>query len=192
MNFRSDRLPLFRSHYLLTLFFLILLNQASNAQSRRDLSVFGYFQGSFRYGSEERVRQQIKAASFALQQLNLLFRKEFNPSFSAFVNMEALNSYSSADGWGSLRFSEAWARYRANKELNVKVGLQVPIFNNLNDIRTRTPLLPYVFPAVRIRICLQHYLTHRRFHSQPSLFFGQWRFDVTQQNSIRLHSVCRK
>ena len=134
---------------LIALSATVLFVQSSASQVTRDLSVFGYFQGNFRYGSESITNDKGKLSSYSLQQLNLLFRKEFGSSFSSFVNMESLNTYSSADGWGSLKFSEAWVRYNHDKALNIKVGLQIPTFNNLNDIKNRTPLLPYILrPAV--------------------------------------------
>ena len=137
----------FRS--LITLSATVLFAQPAASQIASDLSVFGYFQGNFRYGSESITTDKGKISSYSLQQLNFLFRKEFGSSFSSFVNMESLNTYSSADGWGSLKFSEAWIRYNHDRALNIKVGLQVPTFNNLNDIKNRTPLLPYILrPAV--------------------------------------------
>ncbi|MDH3216900.1 MAG: hypothetical protein OEN01_11525, partial [Candidatus Krumholzibacteria bacterium] len=46
--------------------------------------------------------------------------------------------------WGAFNLEEAWVRYRASKEFNLKVGLQIPEFNHLNEINNRTPLLPYI------------------------------------------------
>jgi len=34
--------------------------------------------------------------------------------------------------------------YHSSNQFKLKLGLQVPIFNNLNEIKNRTPLLPYI------------------------------------------------
>lgn len=129
----------------------LMLLQASPAlsQSRDKLYVYGYFQAQYRLGAEELGGIRTKTNSFSLQQLNLLFSKNLGKSYSGFVDIESLNSFSSADGWGSLKLSEAWVRYHKGRAFMIKVGLQVPTFNNLNDIKNRTPLLPFILrPAV--------------------------------------------
>jgi hypothetical protein len=47
-----------------------------------------------------------------------------------------------------MKFSEAWLSFYPKRALYIKLGLQVPVFNNLNDIKNRTPLLPYLFRPV--------------------------------------------
>lgn len=107
-----------------------------------DLNVFGYFQPQFFYESETDF--QSARNSFLLQQLNLFFQKDLGRRLTSFVNFEAVNSYSSDQEWGSFRLEEAWVRYRQSQNLSVRIGLQIPIFNNLNEIKNRTPLIPYV------------------------------------------------
>ncbi|MEM6646653.1 MAG: hypothetical protein AAF730_10405 [Bacteroidota bacterium] len=70
--------------------------------------------------------------------------KSFTPSFSAFLNLQLTNSFSTADDWGEFRIEEAWLRYRYNTAFSIHIGLQIPEFNNLNTIKNRTPLLPYI------------------------------------------------
>ena len=55
-----------------------------------------------------------------------------------------VNSYSSFRDWGSFNLEEAWVRYHLGKEFKLKLGLQIPVFNNFNEIKNRTPLLPYI------------------------------------------------
>jgi hypothetical protein len=43
-----------------------------------------------------------------------------------------------------VNLEEAWIKYRASAQFNLKLGLQIPIFNNFNEIKNRTPLIPYV------------------------------------------------
>jgi hypothetical protein len=107
-----------------------------------DLKIFGYFQAS--YGYEKNIDQPNQSKSFNLQQLNLFLQKELAQSWTAFVNLEFVNSYSSFRNWGALNLEEAWVSYRRSDQLKLKLGLQVPIFNNLNEIKNKTPLLPYV------------------------------------------------
>ena len=106
------------------------------------IDIFGYFQTDFEHWTAFQGSPSFN--SFNVQQLNLMLRKELSQDWAAFVNFEVLNSYSSARGWGSLRLEEAWVRYRRNERLNLKLGLQIPIFNHLNEIRNRSPLLPYI------------------------------------------------
>lgn len=106
------------------------------------IQTFGYFQISFRH--DEAPAQQDRANSYSVQQLNLIFQKNFSRQWSAFVNFELLNNFSSSRRWGSLDLDEAWLSYRTNHQLTLKAGLHVPVFNHLNEIKNRTPLLPYI------------------------------------------------
>ena len=107
------------------------------------LRTFGYFQNQFEHvtGREDGVGPY---NSFLMQQLNLFFQKNLARDWSAFVNFELLNSYSSSRQWGGINLEEAWVKYRSSKQFNLKIGLQIPLFNNLNAIKNRTPLLPYI------------------------------------------------
>jgi len=106
------------------------------------LSTFGYFQVSFQH--QESTLEEDTDNSFNVQQLNLFFQTDFTPRWRGFVNFEVLNNFSSSQGWGSFDLDEAWVRYRANQHFILRAGLQVPKFNRLNEIKNRTPLLPYV------------------------------------------------
>jgi len=107
-----------------------------------NLKVFGYFQASF--GREKAIDRPVELKSFSLQQLNLFLQKDLTPNWRAFVNFEFVNSYSSFRNWGAQNLEEAWVSYRRSEQFNLKLGLQVPTFNNLNEIKNKTPLLPYV------------------------------------------------
>ncbi len=104
------------------------------------INTFGYFQVLFQHTENKDDRDN----SFSVQQLNLIFQKDFSRRWTAFINFEVLNNLSSSRRWGSFDLDEAWVRYRANRQLILKVGLHVPVFNHLNEIKNRTPLLPYV------------------------------------------------
>jgi hypothetical protein len=108
------------------------------AQEREaPVKIFGYFQNSFLHWTtfEERPRQN----SFSLQQLNLLFQKDLNPDWTAFINFEFLNNFTSGRQWGSAKLEEAWVKYRSDMRFNLKLGLLIPAFNNFNEIKNRTP-----------------------------------------------------
>jgi len=137
--------------YLKTLFFwglFALYSTCACAQLGEDLAIYGYFQGQYKAESSEFGNLKMSNNSFSLQQINLLLKKNFGERFSSFVDLESVNTYSTERGWGGMKFSEAWFSYNPKRSLNVKLGLQVPVFNNLNDIKNRTPLLPYLFRPV--------------------------------------------
>lgn len=107
------------------------------------LKMFGYFQTNYtQYDQREEEHSDVK--SFSLQQLNLFFQKDLDRNLTTFVNFEFLNNYSSSHQWGSFSVEEAWIRYHHSTALNLRLGLQTPTFNYLNEIKNRTPLMPYV------------------------------------------------
>jgi hypothetical protein len=114
----------------------------ANAQSTSDINIFGYFQADFQYSAPAKEKV---SNTFNLQQLNLFFDKNFSNNLSAFVNTEITNTFSTEHGWGNFNLEEAWLKYSPNGYFNVQAGLLVPEFNNLNEIKNKTPLLPYVF-----------------------------------------------
>lgn len=133
-----------------------------------DLRLFGYFQNQFEYESDVENNKD-DATTFGLPQLNVLMQKDLAPRWRSFVNFEVLNSFSSSRRWGAFNIEEAWARYRLSKEFSLKLGLQIPIFNHLNEIKNRTPLLPYsIRPLVYESsfneiLSLEEYLPARAF-----------------------------
>ncbi|MFH0735369.1 MAG: hypothetical protein V1773_11290 [bacterium] len=150
--------------YLLTILIILLaLSTKSNAQSS-DLQIFGYFQGYYNYFSDFSVNLPMNPmlnsgkpvkqfstnakSSFLSQQLNLFFKKDFSGElgeFTTFVNLELTSNYSSDNLWGAFNLEEAWLKYNSSDAFNVKFGTLIPTFNNLNEIKNRTPLLPYMF-----------------------------------------------
>jgi hypothetical protein len=110
------------------------------------IQVYGYFQTTLQYINYDDSNND--ETTFTLQQLNLFFQKDLAKNWSAFINFEVLNNFSSSRDWGAINLEEAWVKYRVSNELNVKFGLQIPIFNHLNEIKNRTPLLPYVIRPV--------------------------------------------
>jgi hypothetical protein len=154
---------------------LVLLSaglvQPAWTDSSEPLQIFGFFQNTLMHQTSRKTPFASEAArnSFSVQQHNLFFQKDLDASWRAFVNYEFLNSFNSASRWGSANLEEVWVRYRDSPRLNVKFGLSIPIFNNLNDIKNRTPLLPYVIrPLVyetsfRDFIAVEEYLPARAF-----------------------------
>jgi hypothetical protein len=139
-----------RFSYTLRLCAALLLGAAfltprAHAQLGDDLSIYGFFQTQAQYNSTDVGGVTSENASFSVQQTNLFLANQFSPAFSAFVNAEIRNTLSTADGFGELRLEEAWLRYNHSSVFNVKVGRLIPTFNNLNEIKNRTPLIPYIF-----------------------------------------------
>lgn len=110
------------------------------------LKVFGYFQAAL--GSQKDLQTQREENSFTLQQLNLFLQKNLTQNWTAFINLEFVNNYSSLFGWGAFSLEEAWINYRRSNQFKLKLGLLTPEFNNLNAIKNRTPLLPYIIRPV--------------------------------------------
>ncbi len=139
-------------YLLLTSFFLL---KASLALCQEKLDIFGYFQVNFSQLKERQILenqtinflldQKKNRNSFIMQQMNVFFRKEINEDLTAWVNFELTNSFSTEREWGNFNLEEAWVKYRYNNLLNLKAGLLIPVFNNLNEVKNRTPYLPYIF-----------------------------------------------
>jgi hypothetical protein len=144
---------------LVLLFVMLSVNQKLFAQS--DIQIFGFFQGSMNKleGAFSAVadmpamlgggKMTLKEASnnylsVQNQQLNVFFRKEINPSFTAWVNLEVNGSFNSSKNWGSLSLEEAWINFQSSNSFNIKAGLLIPRFAYLNEIKNRMPLLPYI------------------------------------------------
>jgi hypothetical protein len=129
---------------MLIIFSLVILtfNKTYAQIEESPIKIFGYFQNSFQYWTtfEDRREQD----SFSLQQLNFFLQKDLGRNWTALINFEFLNNFSSSHQWGAANLEEAWLRYRLNEKFSIKLGLQIPIFNNLNEINNRTPLLPYI------------------------------------------------
>ncbi|MCI0441889.1 hypothetical protein L0152_01575, partial [bacterium] len=124
------------------------------AFSQDDLEIFGYFQANYqenRVGvttsnSALNIRQESKDKnnSFVIQQINLFLKRDLGSNFTAWMNFELTNSYSSDKNWGSFNLEEAWMKYGMSNAFNVKAGLLIPTFNNLNEVKNRMPYLPYI------------------------------------------------
>lgn len=158
------------------LFLLVVFITVSNSLAQigeSPIKIFGYFQNSFIHqtGYEADFDQQPEKNSFSVQQLNLFFQKDLARSWRAFVNFEFLNNFSSSRQWGAATLEEAWVRYRANEKFNLKLGLLIPIFNNLNEIKNRTPLLPYVIRPLVYETSFREFIAVEEF--TPSRAFVQ-------------------
>jgi hypothetical protein len=157
-----------------------------------DLRIYGYMQV---LGYNQRTESNIQTPrgainivqdrnTFSLQQMNLFLSKPLGEHFSAFVNLEFSLSYASQRGWGSFSVEEAWANYNQSEAFNVKAGLLLPTFNNLNELKNRTPLLPYLFrpfvyeTSVASLLNAEDFLPERAFlQVYGSLPLGALRFD---------------
>lgn len=141
---------------------LVPLVQAQSGPS--DLNIFGYFQISAQYQSESDSDQAYTA--FTVQQLNLFMQKDLARRWTSLVNFELLNNYSSFRGWGGFNLEEAWIRYRSSRQFNVKIGLHIPPFNALNEIKNRMPLLPYIVRPLIYESSLGEVVTLEEFAPQ--------------------------
>lgn len=158
---------------VLTIFFIVYLGYGQEQEN--PLKVFGYFQNSF---NQETHDDQKNYNSFNMQQLNIMFQKELLQDWTAFINFQAVNSFSAERQWGSFSIEEAWIRYRYDNHFNLKLGLQIPVFNRLNEIKNRTPLLPYIVVPLVYQdsfsedIDIESYVPKRAFFQ----VYGYWSF----------------
>lgn len=135
----------------LTVVLGILTLTSSFTFAQSDLEIFGFAQTSFSH-FESWYSQPIDPDFdeehvynfMGIGQLNIMMAKQFNPEFSAFVNFEFINDYSSDKGFGSFNLQEAYIRWDYRDFMKVKFGMLIPKFNNLYEIYNRTPLLPYL------------------------------------------------
>ncbi|MCB0281241.1 MAG: hypothetical protein H6627_09320 [Calditrichae bacterium] len=119
-----------------------LFAKTSPAQDSNQIKIFGYFQNTLQAWSK--YTHAPAHSTFNTQQLNIFFQKDLNRSWTAFINIEFLNNFSSQKHWGSLNLEEVWVRYHYDYNFNLKLGLLTPVFNNLNEIKNKTPVLPYI------------------------------------------------
>jgi len=117
-------------------------SSVSGQRARTGLNVFGYLQGSFYY--QNNVENAEDANTFTAQQLNIFLRKNLARRWSSWVNLEFTNNYSSYRNWGTFQLEEAWVKFRKDRYLTLKMGLLIPRFNYLNEVKNRMPLLPYI------------------------------------------------
>jgi hypothetical protein len=138
-----------------------MIGMVQNLNAQSDLEIFGFSQSRYikstisikaegdiatPIGVQRMVfiDDEIKYMSPFLQQLNLIARKEMTNDFTAFINFEFINNFSTENNWGNFNVEEAWLNYRNSSAFNVKAGWLVPKFNYLNEIKNKMPLLPYI------------------------------------------------
>lgn len=145
------------------LFSLVTINGIATAQSgEKPLRIFGYFQNEFSHFAGDAVYNDTRN-TFNLQQLNVFFQKKISHQWSAFVNFEMVNNFSSSKKWGSAKLEEAWVKYDFGSAATLRAGLQIPTFNNLNAIKNRTPLLPYVVRPIVYEASFEEVVTLEEF-----------------------------
>ena len=83
----------------------IAVSTAFAQRGEAPVRIFGYFQNYLQHwsGSEDRPESN----SFGLQQLNLLLQKDLRPDWTAFINFEVINNFSSNRQWGAHNIEEA-------------------------------------------------------------------------------------
>jgi hypothetical protein len=132
----------------LSLFTLLMFAPKMHAQYN-DLNIFGFFQNNYaNFNVYLGDSKTLEVNSFLMQQLNVFFQKNYGPQFSSFVNFEYTNSFSSEDSIGGFKIQEAWFKYSPSSQFNVKAGVLIPRFNNFNEIKNRTVLMPYIYRPI--------------------------------------------
>lgn len=131
---------------------VLILFSLSTAIAQEPLQVFGFVQPYFnnyssRYGDPgpPEGEEDVNYNTMGISQMNLFFAKDFGDDFSAFVNFELINNFSSDRGFGAFNLQEAYLFWDAADYAKIKFGMVIPRFNQLYEIYNRTPLLPFVF-----------------------------------------------
>ncbi len=169
-----------------------------------DLEVFGYFQGYYNYFSDYTIKLPINPYlnggnpirtvnsnsrnSFLSQQLNLFFKKDFSGNFgefTTFVNLELTSNYSSNNLWGAFNLQEAWLKYNYSDALNFKFGSMIPVFNNLNEIKNRTPLFPYMFRPLVYEVYASDIIAVEDFLPEQAFFQVYGKTNLSE--NLQLH-----
>lgn len=127
------------------------------------IEINGYAQVYCGYNKANDLIPQIKASSFNIQEMDLVFQKNLGSALSTFVDLQFLNTYSSEKGWGNFNLDQMWIKYSPTKQLNVKFGHIVPIFNAFNEIKTKFPLLPYIFRPLIYESSLATFVNPQEF-----------------------------
>ena len=146
--------------------FIILLLSVTKMYAQFDeapFRMFGYFQISF---MQQLIKEESDKKSFDMQQFNLFLQRDLTENWSAFVNFEFLNNFSSGKSWGDFSLNEVWVKYYLSKRFNLKLGLQIPPFNNLNEISNKTPLLPYIIRPLAYETSFNEFLNLEDFTPQ--------------------------
>jgi hypothetical protein len=133
---------------ILSITLLLSLTTAVFGQSD-DLKIFGYYQINYtNFNTIVNDAKTLDINSFLMQQGNIFLQKNFSPKFSSFMNLEFTNSFSLKDSIGGFKIEEVWLKYSPSSLLNVKAGVLIPRFNNFNEIKNRTVLLPYIYRPI--------------------------------------------
>ena len=158
------------------LVFLFITTDAFSQPGESPIRIFGYFQTSFNFQDEGQFRTN--RSSFSVQQLNMMFQKDLAKNWTSFINLEFINSFSSGRQWGQFNLEEAWIRYRLGKRLNIKAGLQIPIFNNLNEISNKTPILPYIIRPIAYETSFSDFINIEDFIPKRTFLQAYGFFDI--------------
>jgi hypothetical protein len=163
---------------------MITCSSVLSQSEEAPLKIFGYFQNEFEYQKGTADIEDFDQNTFVLQQLNLFIQKDFSDEWTSFINFEILNSFSSQRRWGGLNLEEAWIKYRSSRQFKLKLGLQIPIFNNFNEIKNRTPLIPYIIrplvyeTAFRENIQVDEYVPQNAYAQAYGFIPSHdWKFD---------------
>ncbi|MDP4173376.1 MAG: hypothetical protein Q8933_05370 [Bacteroidota bacterium] len=153
---------------------LIILSAAKTINAQSDiygLKLYGFFQTSF-YQQNFNMHQMSGSTetknlnTFWQQQMNLFLAKDISSSFSTFINFELTNSFSTERNWGTFNLEEAWLRYSYSNLLNIRGGLFIPSFNNLNTIKNRSIILPYIFRPLVYETAMEQIMSAANFVPQ--------------------------
>jgi hypothetical protein len=129
------------------------------AQFEEPLNIYGFAQSIYLnkridftikndLGGLPPAKGGIKNDAFTMQQLNLFLTRPLGEKYTVFLNTEFTAGYNTRLNSGDMNIEEAWVRYRHSDAVQVKMGQLLPVFNNINEIRNRFPLFPYIIRPI--------------------------------------------
>jgi len=120
---------------------------ASGARAE-GVDVFGYMQSYYQHQFDLTSSTKKNTGSFNMQEMDLFVRKDLTSDVSCLIDLQTIDNFSQENNWGSINLDEAWIKFSPSKLFNLKVGKIVPTFNNFNEIKTKFPLMPYIFRPI--------------------------------------------
>lgn len=132
-----------------------------NADNVAGIDVYGYFQTQlwhYKYTTKSvfsmgpfgnfTMKDTSRSTSSEVSELDLFLNKQISQKISALIDLQFLNNFSTAKSWGDLNVDEAWVKFNLDRAFVIKTGFIVPTFNNFNEIKSKFPLIPYVFRPI--------------------------------------------
>lgn len=131
-----------------TLLWVSITTFTLGSASAEGVDIHGYLQ-AVGINSRDLSKDNAKSKTcLEVQEVDLFLQRKITTSVSALVNLQLTNNFSQDRSWGSFNMDEAWVKFSPYRELNIRIGKIVPMFNTFNQVKTKYPLIPYILRPV--------------------------------------------